>query len=133
LKTKIAIAVSLLPILAMALAYGQSGENAAGLNIPFKFKVGKKEMPAGKYQIVKPQGQASNLLLRSTDTGKSTYVQIIERLAQLHPAEKHKAAVVFDTVGDEKYLSEFWPGGSEDGYLLGVTKQEEKHDVVEEK
>ena len=50
----------------------------------------------------------------------------------MNPLEKHKARVVFDTVGGEKFLSEFWPADNEDGYLIGVTKGEEKHEVVTE-
>jgi hypothetical protein len=130
LKTRVAIALSVVSILAMALAYGQSQAAMARLDIPFKFRVGKKEMPAGKYEFAKQGAQQSSLLLRNIDTSKATFVPVVERLAELSPLEKHKARVVFDTVGGERFLSEFWPADNEDGYLIGVTKGEEKHEVV---
>ncbi len=130
MKTRITIALSVVSILAVALAFGQSQGSMARLDIPFKFMVGKKEMPAGKYEFVRQTGQQSSLLLRNMDTSKATFVSIIERLAETSPLEKHKARVVFDTVGDQKFLSEFWPADNEDGFLVGVTKGEEKHEVL---
>ncbi len=132
MKVRVAVAMCVLTIVAMPLAYGQSLGTGARLSIPFNFKVGKKAMQSGKYEIVKTEGENYNLLLRNNETGKSTYVHIIERLAATSSVEKRHAKVVFDSVGDEKYLSEFWPANNEDGYLLGVTKQEQKHVVVEE-
>ena len=130
MKIRFSIAVSLLITLAMALAYGQSQASTVRLNIPFKFMVGKKEMPAGKYEFAIPRAEASNLLLRNSDTSKATNVRIIERLAAVQSSGHPNVRVVFDTVGDQKFLSEFWPGGNEDGFLLGVNKGEQKHEVV---
>jgi hypothetical protein len=39
---------------------------------------------------------------------------------------------VFDAVGDRKFLSELWPADNADGYLVGITKGEEKHEVLTE-
>lgn len=134
MKKRIAITVSFVTILAAAFAFGQSTTPVLGrVTIPFKFMLGKKEMPAGKYEVVKVEGQEYRLLLRNSDTRSSSYVSIKERLAETNPSEKHSARVVFDTVGDQKFLSEFWPADNADGYLLGVTKREQKHEVVEEK
>lgn len=133
MKTRIAIAVSLITILAVAFAYGQSMSRLGTVTIPFKFAVGKKEMPAGKYEFVKVQGKESTILFREWDSKTSMYIPVVERLAETDPSAKHNARVVFDTVGDQKFLSEFWPADKSDGYLLGVTKGEEKHEVVEEK
>lgn len=130
MKTRVAIALSVVSILAVALAVGQSQGAMGRLDIPFKFKVGKKEMPAGKYEFVRQTGQQSSLLLRNLETSKAMFVPVIERLAETSPQEKHKARVVFDTVGDQKFLSEFWPADNEDGYLVGVTKGEEKHEIL---
>ena len=130
MKTRVAIALSVVSILAVALAYGQSQAVMGRLDIPFKFRVGKKEMSAGKYEFVRQTGQQSSLLLRNLETSKATFVPVVERLAAMSSSENHKARVVFDTVGDQKFLSEFWPADNEDGYLIGVTKREEKHEVV---
>jgi len=135
MKTRISIAVGFVAILAAGFAYGQSSPVLASVNIPFKFMVAKKEMPAGKYEVLRPEGPGheSRLVLRNMDTKTSIYVPIIERLAELDPAQKHGARAVFDTVGDQKFLSEFWPADKGDGYLLGINKGEQKHEVVQEK
>ncbi|MGD1156486.1 MAG: hypothetical protein ABSA41_11725 [Terriglobia bacterium] len=130
MKTRVTIALSVVSVLAVALAFGQSQAAMGRLDIPFKFMVGKKEMPAGKYEFVKQTGQQSALLLRNVETSKAIFVPVLERLAETSPQEKHKARVVFDTVGDQKFLSEFWPPDNEDGYLVGITKGEEKHEVL---
>ena len=130
MRTKVSIAMCVVSIFAMALAYGQSDVSLGRVDIPFKFMAGKKEMPAGKYEFVK-QGLQPSLLLRSEKSGKATLVRIRERLAAaVNSSRDQKARVVFDTVGDQKFLSEFWPAGNEDGYLVGITKGEEKHEVV---
>ena len=132
LKTRISIAVGFVAILAVAFAYGQSPV-VGSVNIPFKFMVAKKEMPAGKYEVLKTARQEARLVLRNVETKTSIFVPIIERLAELDPSQKHGARAVFDVVGDQRYLSEFWPGDNDDGYLLGINKGEQKHEVVEEK
>ena len=136
MKTRISIAVGFVAILAVAFAYGQSMSPVLGsVTIPFKFMVAKKEMPAGKYELLKVEGpgQGSNLVLRNSQVKTSIYVSVIERLAETDPMQKHGVRAVFDTVGDQKFLSEFWPADNADGYLLGITKGEQKHEVVEEK
>lgn len=136
MKSRIAIALSFITILAVPFAHGQSASLSPVLgrvDIPFKFMVAKKEMPAGKYEVVKIAGQEFRLLLRSSQTKTSIYVSVLERLAETDPSEKHGARVVFDTVGDQKFLSEFWPADNSDGYLLGINKGEQKHEVVQEK
>jgi len=134
LKTRISIAVGFVAMLAVAFAYGQSMSPVLGsVNIPFKFMVAKKEMPAGKYEVLRAEGQSSHLLLRNWQTKTSMYVSVIERLAETDPSQKHGARVVFDTVGDQRFLSEFWPADKGDGYLLGINKGEQKHEIVEEK
>ncbi len=130
MKTRVSIAMCVVSILAMALAYGQSQAEMARVDIPFKFMVGKTEMAAGKYEFARQAGQETSLLLRNLDTNKTTFVPVVERLAETNPLEKHKAKVVFDTVGSQKFLSELWPADDADGYLVGVTKGEEKHEIV---
>lgn len=130
MKTRVTIALGVVSILAVGLAYGQTQSSMGRLDIPFKFWVGKKEMPAGKYEFGRETGQLSRVLLRNLETKSATFVPVIERLAGMKSSENQKPRVVFDTVGSERFLSEFWPGGNRDGYLLGITKGEEKHEVV---
>jgi hypothetical protein len=134
LKTRISIAVGFVAILAVAFAYGQGQRPVLGeVNVPFKFVVGKKEMPAGKYEVMRAAGASSHLVLSNSETRTTVFVSVIERLAETDPFQKHSARLVFDTVGDQRFLSEFWPADNADGYLLGITKREQKHEVVEQK
>jgi hypothetical protein len=129
MKSKVLITLSLLTIMAAGLVFGQTTLTVP-LNIPFKFMVGKKEMPAGKYDFVLSSGERSNLVLRNQETRKAMFVPIIERLAETHSSEKHGAKVVFDRVGEQRFLSEFWPPDNADGCLVGITKGEERHEIV---
>jgi len=133
LKTRIAVAVSAIAILVAAVSYGQTSSAIARVSIPFKYMVAKKEMPAGTYEFLRVSGKTSTLQLRGVDNKAYIFVAVIERLAETNPSEKHNARVVFDTVGDRKFLSELWPAGNADGYLLGINKGEQKHETVEEK
>jgi hypothetical protein len=126
--------VCFLTILAVGFVYGQSTSPVLGrVDIPFKFMVAKKELPAGKYEVLKVEGEGSRLLLRNFKEKTTIYVSVVERLAETDPSQKHGARVVFDSVGDQKFLSEFWPANNSDGYLLGINKGEQKHEVVQEK
>jgi hypothetical protein len=137
MKTRIAIALSFITILAVPFAYGQAGQTLGKVNIPFKFMVGNKEMPAGEYEVSTAKGDAvgqeSRLLLQNWKAKTTIFVPVIERLAETNPGQKHGPRVVFDTVKDQQFLSEFWPANSGDGYLLGIKKGEQSHKVVEEK
>jgi hypothetical protein len=133
LKTRVTVALSVVSILAVALAYGQGQGTMGRLDVPFEFRVGKKAMPAGKYEFVKQPGTESHLLLRNVETTKSMFVPVVERITAMTSSGNHKARLVFDTVGDQKFLSEFWPANNDDGFLVGVTKGEEKHLVLAEK
>ena len=130
MKIRIPVAVSFLTILAVAFAFGQTPSSILGqLNVPFGFSAAKKTMPPGKYEIARSGGSSSYLLLRHRDTNTTVNVSVIERLARTDDSTP-TAKLVFNTVGDKKFLSEFWPSGTDDGYLLQVTKQEHKHEIV---
>jgi hypothetical protein len=135
MKARISIAVCILTIVTGVFAYGQGNPSPllGKVNIPFKFMVGKRTMPAGTYDILKDRGEDQTLLLRGVDSSSSARLMIIERLAETDPSEKHGARLVFNTVGDQKYVSEFWPADNADGYLLFTTKGAHKHTVVQEK
>lgn len=134
MESRIAVGLSFITILAAPFAFGQTSTPELGrVNIPFKFMVAKKELPAGKYQMLRQEGKEDRLQLRNVQSGTSTFIPIIERLAETDPAQKHGARVVFDTVGDRKILSEFWPADNSDGYLLSINKGEQQHEVVQQK
>ena len=131
MKKRIALALSFVTLLGAAIVYAQGMTVIGKVNVPFKFTVDKKELPAGKYEILEVHGRSSTLLLRSADMKTSIYLSVIERLAETDPSEKHPPRVVFDSAGDQKLFSEFWPANNADGYLVGTIKGEHKHIVLE--
>jgi len=128
LKIRMSAAVCFLSIFAVTVAYGQISKMMGRVDVEHKFMVKEKEMPAGTYEFVRTAEQY-RLLIRNRATGAATYVNVVERLARTDSSDG-KGRVVFNSVGDEKILSEFWPSNNEDGYLLQVTKKEHKHEVL---
>ena len=131
MKSRIAIALSLITILAVPFASGQSTSSVLGrLKVPFEFSVSKKVMPPGQYEVTRATGSSPHLMLRNLDTNTTVNMSVVERLARTD-ASNTTAKLIFNTVSDQKVLSEFWPSGNDDGYLLQVTKKEHKHLVVD--
>ena len=126
MKTRTSLVVYLLSVLAVASAYGQTTPVLGRMTVQQKFMVKDKEMPAGTYEFVKPDAGNLRLVLRNRETGASMNLQIIERLAR-HGTADASGRVMFNTVGDQMILSEFWPAGNDEGYLLGTTQKAHKH------
>jgi hypothetical protein len=114
-------------VVGLALAGSMAwASSEIAVNIPFSFMVKDKEMPAGHYEIQSEGDQEARLLVRSKDGKGSTFVPVIERLADTGAKEP---TVVFDRIGNKRYLSEVHIPGS-DGFLVGIIKGEEKHEVL---
>ncbi len=94
------------------------------VDISFPFMAGDKSYPAGKYtiEIVEPE-----IITISGPSGRQT-LEVLTRLGR-HDKDTD-AELVFDKVGDQSLLSEVWPAGGADGYLVLATKGAHKHAVV---
>ena len=125
MKTKLFLTFSLLALLAMTLAYGQTLGVTA--KIPFAFIASGKTLPAGQYAFV-PEAE----VMRVVGTGKSAaiIVPIITRLGGAVHTSKQDSHVVFDEVGGICTLSEVWVPG-EDGWLMFTTKGKHQHKTVD--
>ncbi len=124
--------MSLVTVLA-AFAYGDIvGPVLGSVEVPFKFAAGKSELPAGKYDLLRKPGD-NFLTIRCLEKKTSARLIIVERIARTAETPATHAKLVFNTVNGQRILSEFWPAGNEDGYLVGVTKAEHKHEIVNEK
>ncbi|HVN30937.1 MAG TPA: hypothetical protein VMT45_03030 [Thermoanaerobaculaceae bacterium] len=111
----------------VALALGGSlawAAATASLNIPFSFFVKDKEMPAGRYVIETVGNDLTKLTVKGA--GGSVIATVLERLADTGAKEPK---VVFDKVEGKYYLSEVhYPGM--DGFLVGIAKGKETHEVI---
>jgi hypothetical protein len=124
-KQTLAVASVCVAVLALAgnLAW------AAGsvvVDVPFAFMAKDTEMPAGRYEI-RPEGDMTRLVIRSTSGSGAAMVPVIERLADTGAKEPK---VVFDKVEGKRTLSELHMPGM-DGFLVGIAKGgKETHDVL---
>ncbi len=131
MRNRFPIVVFLLIVLAAASASGQSAISTWNVNVPFKFMVGQKEMPAGEYQFRK-EPSSSYISMRGSESKQSVNLPVITRLARMDSKQNAGARLVFDTAGGKKSLSEVWPQGTEDGYLVSAKKGKHGHDIVKE-
>ena len=100
---------------------------APNVKVAFKFTVGQQQMPAGDYRFVFDEDSSS--LSMHSSRGKHN-LWVITRLARVDSKQSAGARLVFDTVGDQKVLSEVWPPGTEDGYLAYAHQGKHGHEIV---
>ena len=117
-------------VFAVVLALGSSVVWAAGaftVDVPFAWVVNDTNvMPAGHYEIRVQGGENSSLLIIKGSGNTTVMVNVIERLAD---TGGEKIKVVFDNVKGKHFLSEVHLPG-QDGFLVGITKGEESHEVL---
>jgi hypothetical protein len=100
------------------------------VNVPFKFNLMDKAYQPAMYYF-RYDGSAEQVELLSRDKSLLTRVRVVTRLAPT-PGAKNDGHVrlVFDQVGEERYLSEVWMPGI-DGLLVRATSERHKHESVE--
>jgi hypothetical protein len=91
-------------------AYGQSGRPIE-FKIPFDFKAGKMQFPAGSYEVI---ASAANpvVLIRST-TGAARLMLFTNAVQGRRTQENN--VLVFNRYGDRYFLSRVWPAGTDAG------------------
>ena len=100
--------------------------NKATFQVPFSFTVGGKEMPAGKYEWQVLGSGVGAVTIRNADTGQTTLVKAMTRLADPGGSEPQ---IVFDKVENVRYLSEVhFPGI--DGFEIAGAPGEHSHESV---
>jgi hypothetical protein len=110
-------------IAASVSANAQSLNYRLTANIPFDFSVGGEKLSAGKYWISRAQQSNGDTVvqIRSTDLHSNLVRFTIPVLAS---APAKNSSLVFRRYGDEYFLAEIWPMGSETGRELPRTRAE---------
>ena len=128
-KATPAAAVLVFATLVAALAL-QAQSVPQRVNVPFKFNLTEKAYQPAMYYF-RYDGSTEQVELLSRDKSLITRVRVITRLAPT-PGAKNDGHVrlVFDQVGEERYLSEVWMPGI-DGLLVRATSERHKHESVE--
>jgi len=121
--TKLGLLAVMTVIVASVSANAQSLNYRLTANIPFDFSVGGEKLPAGKYWINRAQQSNGDTVvqIRSTDL-HSNLVRFTIPVLAAAPAKN--SSLVFRRYGDEYFLAEIWPMGSETGRELPKTRAE---------
>jgi hypothetical protein len=114
------VALSLL--LTASSAHAQSGSEAY---VPFAFNVGTVHMPAGTYEIRKPDLYLNYVTVCNLKTG-STALSMFQEQSPSHVSHK----LIFRHVGDRYFLAEIWGGTGTHGMTIQATKLQRQLQVT---
>ena len=113
-------AITAIVLVSGGLAYAQRST----VDITFPFVAGDRPLAAGKYTL---DTSVRGSISISGPGGKVSMI-VLTRLGR-HDRDQD-AELVFDKTDGQARLSEIWPAGNEDGYLVLATKGEHEHAVV---
>ncbi len=130
---RIAVVLFFLTAAGSLFALAENWVKAMVADIPFSFAAGEKSFAKGSYRVELQSLRPAVLVLRLGKGGEGTSLPVITRLAREdHSAHATETNLVFDTVGDQKFLSEVWLPRL-DGFLVRGTPEEHQHTVVKGK
>ena len=109
--------LSLVALSLLLTTTGAAAQSTVQANVPFAFKVGKTQLPAGTYRI-KAVSQ-SLMQIGDSQTVKSVYSQ-----TQWQGPSRTSAKLVFHHLGNQYFLAEIWGAAGSTGMTLPDTKQE---------
>lgn len=105
-----------------ATAQGLIDDTSIEADVPHAFIVKDKTLPAGKYTVKRLDDTQPNVLdIRSADGRTAVVFEAESVQANQIPSD---AALVFDKVGEQYFLSTIWASDSNIGYQLPKTKSE---------
>jgi hypothetical protein len=114
------VALSLL--LTVTSAHAQSGAEAY---VPFAFNVGTVHMPAGTYEILKPEIDLDYVTVCNLKTG-TTALSLFQTQSPSHVSHK----LIFRHVGNRYFLAEIWGGAGTNGMTIQATKLQKQLQVA---
>jgi hypothetical protein len=115
---------SLLLLSLLLTVAGAHAETAARANVPFAFKVGTKQLPAGTYAIRNETG--SNVVtVRNVQTGASVLA-----VGRRESPSKKTDKLIFHRYGSEYFLTAILGSQGSQGMVFHATKQEKELQVA---
>jgi hypothetical protein len=116
--------LSLIATIAAGPVYAQSLNFS--LEIPFKFSVGDKAVPAGRYTIRRsPLGTEDVLMIQSSDGRVNQPFRM--KIFLSNESAKENKKLIFTKYGEERFLSQIWaisPLGKSTRYQINKSKRE---------
>jgi hypothetical protein len=115
---------SLLVLSLLLTVAGAHAQSAARANVPFAFKVGTKQMPAGTYAIRNDAG-SSVVMVRNLQTGTSALA-----LGRPGSPSKKTDKLIFHRYGSQYFLTAILGSKGSQGMEFPATKQEKELQVA---
>lgn len=123
MKLKTIAAIGLLTLLAATSAFGQV--HLIRVNISHEFTIAGKVLPAGQYSFAPNEERR---YIEVSGNKVNARVPILTRLAAgTNPKD---ARLVFDEVGNTRYLAEIWMT-SGDGFMLRSAKEKSQRQIID--
>jgi hypothetical protein len=120
------IAASSLVVLSLLLtAAGAYAQSAVEAHVPFAFKVGQKQMPAGTYVIDREFG-SSFVTVRNVQTGNS-----VQAMGRTESASKKTKKLIFYHYGSQYLLAEIWGASGSQGMVLPATRRDKDLELAQ--
>jgi prolyl-tRNA synthetase len=111
---------SLLLLSLLLSATGAHAQSAARANVPFAFKVGTKQMPAGTYTVMNETG-TNIVMVHNVQTGTSALA-----MGRLEAPTKKTNKLIFRRYGSQYFLTAILGSQGSQGLVFQTTKQEQK-------
>jgi hypothetical protein len=109
------IGILWLVVMAAMLGATASAQTTAKANVPFAFKAGSAQLPAGTYKVNKMGDNAIMI-----ESGESRAYSVIRRDAPKDTGCK----LVFHRVAGQYFLAEIWGEAGSPGMVIPTSKQE---------
>ncbi len=118
-------ATSSLVVLSLLFTAGAYAQSVVQAHVPFAFKVGQKQMPAGTYVIDREIG-SSFVQVRNIETGTS-----VQAMGRTETASKATEKLIFHHYGSQYLLAEIWGAAGSQGMVLPATKQQKDLELAQ--
>lgn len=115
---RFAFAALLFAAFTSMLVQGQTVDLRA--NIPFEFRVGQAELPAGEYVI---HHQSSGMLILRETSGRHA-AMVGFTVGEFRPALLQRGELEFNRYGETYFLAKIWAPGSQTGVSLPKSPRE---------
>jgi hypothetical protein len=115
---------SLLVLSLLLTVAGAHAQSAARANVPFAFKVGTTQMPAGTYAI-RNDADTNVVMVRNVQTGKSVLA-----MGRREAPSKKTDKLIFHRYGSQYFLTAILGSQGSQGMALPTTKQEKELQVA---
>jgi len=111
------IGILSLVVMSVMINTTANAQALAKADVPFAFKVGSAQLPAGTYEIKAANSNAVLIQNRMTSAAAASVIQ--------HEYPRNTGAkLVFHRVAGQYFLAEIWRGSGSSGMLLPASKQE---------